>query len=255
MNRMLAGSYYPILHELSDMKFFGRAHCGHEQVDVELRNPFLPEPNAISGPFPDPNRFLVSLPMLARWHTSEDFPAEEMLRESGKFDFSEPQFFHMFHKKVQIVNYFHAFSPNRNTNQTQIQKEVEKYVQYFCWTFERCATKNVIVDSKCGPLVVYKSSMCCSDRIIAWGVCIGRYMHFHNYFGDFVYCLENLNTRCVKTSRIESHFKQELSELFERGADLNRLLVHSEIIGYENTFRSAELRISAIENAISLLIL
>ena len=108
--------YYPILHELSDKKFFGRAHCGHEQVDVELRNPFLPELNAIRWPFPDPSRFLVSLPILARWHTSEDFPAEEMLRESGKFDFSEPQFFPMFHKKVQRVNYFHAFSPNRNTN-------------------------------------------------------------------------------------------------------------------------------------------
>ena len=37
---------------------------------------------------------LVSLPMMARWHSSAKFDAERILRQSGEFDYSEPQFFH-----------------------------------------------------------------------------------------------------------------------------------------------------------------
>ena len=64
----------------------GRADCRHEALDVELRQP-IPTV-AIS------DRVLVSLPVLARWHSSDRFPAEQLLRDSGKFDFSEPQLYH-----------------------------------------------------------------------------------------------------------------------------------------------------------------
>ena len=32
---------------------------------------------------------------MARWHSSAEFDAEQMLRQSGLFDYSAPQFFHM----------------------------------------------------------------------------------------------------------------------------------------------------------------
>ena len=80
---------FPLLHDMgSDMDFsiVGRDDCGHMRVDVELCAPF---------DFFEKERayILVSLPMIARWHTSERFNAERILRQSGKFDYSEPQFF------------------------------------------------------------------------------------------------------------------------------------------------------------------
>ena len=37
---------------------------------------------------------LVLLPLMARWHSSDDFGAELMLWQSKRFDYSAPQFFH-----------------------------------------------------------------------------------------------------------------------------------------------------------------
>ena len=64
----------------------GRADCLHEAFDVELREPI---PTVVIF-----NRVLVSLPVLARWHSSDRFPAEQLLRDSDKFDLSEPQLYH-----------------------------------------------------------------------------------------------------------------------------------------------------------------
>lgn len=81
-------SYFPILHDLQCLSFYDYELCKHEQIDVELREPLLV----------NTGRILVSLRQLARWHSSEQFPAEQMLRDSDKFDFSEPHFFHMFQR-------------------------------------------------------------------------------------------------------------------------------------------------------------
>ena len=69
-----------------DLSIVGRDDCGHMRVDVELYSAFknCGEERAY---------ILVSLPMIARWHTSERFNAERILRQSGQFDYSEPQFF------------------------------------------------------------------------------------------------------------------------------------------------------------------
>ena len=74
----------------SDLSNVVRAHCGHVAHDVELCERLRVECTSWT---------LVSLPMIARWHSSEDtgFNAEQMLRDSHKFDYSEPQFFHMFY--------------------------------------------------------------------------------------------------------------------------------------------------------------
>ena len=79
---------YPILHEISDdtdLSLVGRENCGHTPVDVELLLPLTDDTT---------ERVLVSLPMLAQWHSTSCFNAEKMLRDSGKFDFSELQLAH-----------------------------------------------------------------------------------------------------------------------------------------------------------------
>ena len=63
-----------------------RADCRHEAFDEELREPI---PTVALY-----DRVLVSLPVLARLHSSDRFPAEQLLRDSGKFDLSEPQLYH-----------------------------------------------------------------------------------------------------------------------------------------------------------------
>ena len=80
---------FPLLHDIwanSDLSIVGRNDCGHMQVDEELRAPF-------EILLKDRVHILVSLPMLVRWQTSVRFNAEQILRQSGKFDFSESIFF------------------------------------------------------------------------------------------------------------------------------------------------------------------
>ena len=72
--------------DVDEVGCVGRADCRHEAFDVELREP-IPTV-AIS------DRVLVSLPVLARWHSSDRFPAVQLLCDSGKFDLSEPQLYH-----------------------------------------------------------------------------------------------------------------------------------------------------------------
>lgn len=87
----------PELHHMdarADLSFVGRADCGHMRVDGELRAPLQ---------FGRKAYILVSLVLMARWHSSAHFPALQMLLDSGKFDFREPQFFHLFHPPNRIV--------------------------------------------------------------------------------------------------------------------------------------------------------
>lgn len=79
-----------VLHHISafsDLSFVWKNDCGHVNFDVEINE---------SIPLKAADRILVSLPLLARWHSSSQFDAEQMLRDCWKFDFTEPQFFHNF---------------------------------------------------------------------------------------------------------------------------------------------------------------
>ena len=85
----------PVLHYFgaeSDLSFVGREDCGHMRVDVDLLTPFDVLWNPRNG------YILVSLPLMARCHSSKRFNAERILRQSGKFDYSTPQFFHVYNK-------------------------------------------------------------------------------------------------------------------------------------------------------------
>ena len=97
---MCEDEYIPVLHDMGpeiDLSIVGREDCCHMRVDVELL-----EPSKLFGK--TRAYILVSLPMIARWHTSERFNAEGILRQSGKFDYSEPQFFAVqFFNRMRIV--------------------------------------------------------------------------------------------------------------------------------------------------------
>lgn len=71
----------PRLHHFdsaNDLSFVGREDCGHMQVDVELQTSFeeLRTPNYSTA------YILVSLPLMARWHSSVSFNAEHILRQT-----------------------------------------------------------------------------------------------------------------------------------------------------------------------------
>ena len=88
---VMSNEFVPQLHRISaraDLSCVGRDDCGHVRVDVELHAPLRFGPTAY---------ILVSLVKMAQWHScDEHFPALHMLRNSGHFDLSEPQFFHLF---------------------------------------------------------------------------------------------------------------------------------------------------------------
>lgn len=86
---------YPRMQEHTaacfDFSKVGSQNCGHETFDEELREHIICERS---------DRILVSIPMFARWHSNPLFNAEQMLRDSGKFDYSEPQLYHLFYGEV-----------------------------------------------------------------------------------------------------------------------------------------------------------
>ena len=76
------GTDYPLLHDVGPdmvLSLVGRDDCGHMRVDAELRGAsldFLHYERAY---------ILVSLQMMARWHTSEHFNFEHILRRALAF--------------------------------------------------------------------------------------------------------------------------------------------------------------------------
>ena len=101
----------PMLHYFgadSDLSFVGRENCGHMRVDVDLLTPFDVLWNPRNG------YILVSLPLMARWHSSKRFNAERILRQSGKFDYSTPQFFHVYNKHTYYDEHYWDVWRDRN---------------------------------------------------------------------------------------------------------------------------------------------
>ena len=96
-NDYYSGGYIseiPQLHHFgsdSDLSFVGREDCGHMRVDVELQTQF----DVLCKPDYSTAYILVSLPMMARWHSTGAFNAEHILKQSGQFHYSEPQFYHL----------------------------------------------------------------------------------------------------------------------------------------------------------------
>ena len=73
----------PVLLDMGpemDLSKVGREDCSHMRFDVELRAP-------LKLLWIERAYILVSLPLVARWHSSDRFDAERIIRQSGQFDY------------------------------------------------------------------------------------------------------------------------------------------------------------------------
>lgn len=69
------------IREDTDLSIVGRPDCGHMQIDVELQ--CVPAKTELIGQA----YALIWLPKLAELHSTKQFPAVKILRDSCKFDF------------------------------------------------------------------------------------------------------------------------------------------------------------------------
>ena len=197
----------PRLHHFdahSDLSFVGREDCGHTRVDVELQIPFdvLCKLNYSTA------YILVSLPLMARWHSSDSFNAEHIFRQSGQFDYSEPQFYHK--QRCLSIN---LAGPLRYSTATSLRCEFESDSEAL----------TVSIDKGTPPLMLYQPSSLPCDKIFF--VCefneddteSGLYK-FYGKFARVVY--EMLTLELLFGKQIERQFRAVL----ESGADLNLML-------------------------------
>ena len=122
----------PVLHYFgaeSDLSFVGREDCGHARVDADLETPFDVLWNRRNA------YILVSLPMMARWHSNKSFNAERILWQCGKFEYSAPQFFHVhnkytFYYQYEVGDWFKEYGPLYSARKLVLRCEFEgNYVE------------------------------------------------------------------------------------------------------------------------------
>ena len=212
--------YFPVLHLMcphADLSNVGRADCGHVVVDVELRKPLRYQYAA---------RTLVSLPMMARWHS-----CEQMLRESGKFDYSEPQFFHTFVKFTPPVSEDEDGDDSDHSDDSDYYYELcehelhANYEQTLCLAFETLPSKNFVIDSRRAPLLVYELTSSAADLVTVEGLVDRWRTRFSKQFGTLATVFKNSAADGMWAS--DSHFLRDVQTQLECGADLNRLFLRT----------------------------
>ena len=201
----------PQLHHFgsdSDLSFVGREDCAHMRVDVELQTPFdeLCRPNYSTA------YILVSLPLMARWHSSVAFNAEHILRQSGQFHCSEPQFYHW--QRAPSVK---LPGPLVNSTSTWLQCEFES----------DCEALTFDSNSGTPPLVLHQKSSLPCDKIFFH--CLFNYTAnsgIFKFYGKLSRLINELFTR--EFVGLELHFgkqiQRQLRAVLESGADLNLML-------------------------------
>ena len=197
----------PQLHHFgsdSDLSFVGREDCGHMQVDVELQTPF----DVLCQQVYSSAYILVSLPLMARWHSSVAFNAEHILRQSGQFRYSEPQFYH-----TQRAPSFHMPGPLQNSTETCLRCEFEGDSEELSFSLESGTT----------PLVLHQQSSLPFDKIFF--ACVfndnrvqGGLYKFYGKLARLVY--EMFTPELLFGEQIQ----RQLRAVLESGADLNLIL-------------------------------
>lgn len=216
---------YPQLHHInehSELSYVGRANCGHMQVDTELRTPVrFDEP--ITKTYSYIRRkpplksnevnvyILVSLPMLARWHTSKRFNAERILKQSGIFHYSEPQFFHLKFLKAQWADDLPGPLANIETC-------------LYCQFESSCESLTLSVDSTTAPRVLHpQSTLPCEMSVVFCK--LSENPSFCKYYGKLNHLFTQLNFGSNHMQH--RYFPTELMKVIDSGADLNSHLIVS----------------------------
>lgn len=223
-NRLMgAHEYFPVLHlncPDDDRSIITCRHFGHEPIDEELLDPLLIEEFTRWRT----DRILVSVPMIARWNSSADFDAEQILRDSGKFDYSEPQLYHLFGWALPYEE-----NANGLNDYTIVVKHIPKmdfhYEPILCWSFEPRHSKSYIFNSQ-----IIQSNF--SDVVSVSGS--GRFdMHrikISKHFGRLSAMFEPFLSGSFKYFGSGSQFLEDLRNQLESGADLNFLMPKTEVM-------------------------
>ena len=243
---------FPVLHLISpqaDLSNIWRADCGHVAHDAELCE-------RLGLFFECGSGTLVSLPMIARWHSSEitGFNAEQMLRDSRKFDYTEPQFFYMFsydpqHNDDEEYSFDIGYNRYFNFNPIPVSDDelIRDYKQTFSFSFETVLSKNIEIATRRHPLhayAVYELTSSAADLCVVKGAVVSTSLglliperprgHFYKEIGTLATLFN------VESEQLSAFYRNEdLSFLdavrsqLECGADLNRLFLRTSATFYK----------------------
>ena len=195
-----------------DMSIVWRDDCGHMQVEVEFCDPsdLLNKQRAW---------ILVSLPMIARWHTSERFNTERILRQSGKFDYSEPQFF-----DVLFIN----SNSKLNLPGPLI---VHPSIEIMCEYETRNVSSRVPLDSSTQVITLNESStLPCHKAIIRGLIMSPREMLFTKFYGQLSHVFYNYQSQIRRAGNLE-----KIQRLLESSSDLNNFFLSSQLSAYADS--------------------
>lgn len=180
----------PPIDSATGLSLVGQKNCGHKREDVLIENSIIDAPRDL---------ILVSLPILSRRHSTEDFPAEQMLRDSHKFDFSQPHLFHDLICRGRLFHLMLAFSFSCKESQSVRYRAYDQMSN-----FMDCDGRTVS-----GFYDSYSNRYYSSDRP-------RDYYHILQ-----VHC-SYLQTPATIINAFYERKRRPLIELIESGADLNK---------------------------------
>ena len=207
---------FPVLHDMGsdiDLSIVGRDDCGHMRVDVELCAPLDLFRKARAY-------ILVSLPMIARWHTSERFNAERILRQSGKFDYSEPQF-------------FDAQFPNRHRHYMPGPLNVlETYWRNYtlCEYETRNESRIVSLDSNT-QVSLFEPSTLPSHMATVQVSLSSVLMSFSKFYGQLSRVFFTNQNQICRAGMLE-----KIQKILECGSDLNNFLLSRQVDAHYDSY-------------------
>ena len=208
----------PRLHHFdshSDLSFVGREDCGHMRFDVELQTPFnvLCKPNY----YYSIAYILVSLPLMARWHSSDSFNAEHIFRQSGQFDYSEPQFYHKrYGQPIPIipVSCPKLAGPLGYSNTSGLRCEFES----------KSEALTVSIDSGTPPLMLYQptSLPCGKIFVVCEFISSENESGLYKFYGKLARVVYEMLTREYFDGG--NQIQRQFRAVLESGANLNLML-------------------------------
>ena len=208
---------FPVLHDMGsdiDLSIVGRDDCGHMRVEVELCSPF-----ELFGK--DRAYILVSLPMIARWHTFERFNAERILRQSGRFDYSEPQFF-----DVQIS------SRIRNGLPGPLNVPEKNWSFYTMCEYEiRNESRCVSLDSSTQVISLNEPSTLPCHMATARMFISSNQIDFTKFYGQLCRVF-NINQYQMFRAKI----LERIQKILECGGDLNNFLLSRQVYASSTSY-------------------
>ena len=212
-DRLISGriaTWYPKLHSLNehfDLSIVGRADCGHMRAVVDLRIPLSFTSNAY---------ILVSLPMIARWNSTKRFNAERILRQSGKFHYSEPQIFHLNKYERDLYISVEPLCGPLKLDETRLFCEFEY--------MSSCKSARWLVNQAIGPLVFRRPLTGPSEMVFVACEFTESNSYFNKYYGTLSHLFHQIR-QFESYDLGYAYICSRLAKTIRVGTNLNSLLL------------------------------